>query len=269
MLSKRILTIQDLSCVGRCSLTVALPVLSAYGIETCVLPTALLSNHTAFPKWSCVDLSAEVRQIMEAWHENGFQFDAFLTGYLGSAAAMDAAKACFRRFSKEKADIVIDPAFGDDGKLYPAFDGMYVAAMAGFIQSGSILLPNFTEVCFLTGEEYRRGASIEYMKEAVVRLSAMTPAVIVMTGAELDGKIGELIYDSGEFTEVWTDLLPGRFHGTGDLFASAFTAVYLQSGDLIKACEAANGLVSASIVATDDLRSYGVNFEYVLAEYRK
>lgn len=120
----------------------------------------------------------------------------------------------------------------------------------------------------MTGTEYRCGASVAYMKEAVARLSQMTPAVIVMTGAEQDGRIGELICAGGEFTEVWTDLLPGRFHGTGDLFAAAFTAVYLQSGDLAGACEAANSLVSASIAATEDLDCYGVNFEYALARLR-
>lgn len=266
---KRILTIQDLSYVGRCSLTVALPVLSAYGIEACVLPTAILSNHTAFPKWSCLDLSEEARRIMEAWRENGFRFDAFLTGYLGSAAAIDAAKACFRDFSQDNVDIVIDPAFGDYGALYPAFDGGYVTAMSELIRSAHIILPNFTEVCFLAGTEYQAGASMEYLKESIIRLSKMTPAVIVMTGAELDGKIGELIYAGGKFTEVWTKLLPGRFHGTGDLFASAFTAVYLQSGDLTKACEAANDLVSAGIAATEDIHAYGVNFEYALTQLHK
>lgn len=269
MRSKKILTIQDLSCAGRCSLTVALPVLCAYGIETCVLPTAILSNHTAFPKWSCLDLSEEARRIMEAWLGNGIRFDAFLTGYLGSAAAIDVAKACFQDLSQDGADIVIDPAFGDHGALYPAFDDSYVAAMAELIQSAHIVLPNFTEVCFLTGMGYRDDASIEYVREGIARLSQMTPAVIVMTGATSDGKIGESIYAGGSFLEVWTQLLPGRFHGTGDLFASAFTAVYLQSRDLMKACEAANDLVSTSIAATQGLPSYGVEFEYALTKLRR
>ena len=210
MPQKRILTMQDLSCVGRCSLTVALPVLSAYGIETCVLPTAILSNHTAFPRWSCLDLSEEAGRIMAAWRENGFRFDGFLTGYLGSPAAIDAARACFQGFSEEGAPIVIDPAFGDYGRLYPAFDRSYVAAMGDLIRSAHILLPNFTEVCFLSGTEYQSAAPPAYMKEAVVRLSRMTPAAIVMTGAESGGQTGELIYAGGEFTEVWTPLLPGR-----------------------------------------------------------
>ena len=194
MPQKRILTMQDLSCVGRCSLTVALPVLSAYGIETCVLPTAILSNHTAFPRWSCLDLSEEAGRIMAAWRENGFRFDGFLTGYLGSPAAIDAARACFQGFSEEGAPIVIDPAFGDYGRLYPAFDRSYVAAMGDLIRSAHILLPNFTEVCFLSGTEYQSAAPPAYMKEAVVRLSRMTPAAIVMTGAESGGQTGEVIY---------------------------------------------------------------------------
>lgn len=270
MTVKRILTIQDLSCVGQCSLTEALPVLSAYGIETCVLPTGILSNHTAFPEWSCFDFTSEMWNIMDVWRKNNFKFDAFLLGYLGSVSAMDAAKACFRDFASEKADILIDPAFGDNGKLYPAFDRKYVAAMADIIRSAHIILPNFTEVCFLTGMDYRDNAPVEYSKSCVTMLAKMIPAVIVMTGAESDGRIGELIYSEGKFTEVWAELLPGRFHGTGDLFAAAFSATYLQSGSLPAACEAANNLVIESIKSTEtDTHCYGVNFECALAKFRK
>ena len=251
MTVKRILTIQDLSCVGQCSLTVALPVLSAYGIETCVLPTGILSNHTAFPEWSCFDFTSEMWNIMDVWRKNDFRFDAFLLGYLGSTAAIDAVKVCFRDFPRGKADILIDPAFGDYGKIYPAFDRKYVAAMAGLIRSAHIILPNFTEVCFLTGMDYRDNAPVEYLKSCVAMLAKLTPAVIVMTGAESDGRIGELIYSEGKFTEIWAELLPGRFHGTGDLFAAAFTATYLQSGNLSEACKAANDLVIESIKATE------------------
>ncbi len=264
MVSKRILTMQDLSCVGQCSLTVALPVLSANGIETCVLPTAVLSNHTAFEKWSCLDLTSEMENIMAAWRENGFKFDAFLLGYLGSVAIMDVAKTCFRDFSKADADVIIDPAFGDNGKLYPAFDEKYVAAMAGLISSANIILPNLTEACFLTGTEYRAEGSVSFARETVKRLTELTSSDIVLTGIERDGEIGELIYSNGVFSEVWARKLPRRFHGTGDLFASVFTAVYLQSRDMAAACEAAGNFVASSICATDAAHTYGVNFEYVL-----
>ncbi len=264
MVSKRILTMQDLSCVGQCSLTVALPVLSANGIETCVLPTAVLSNHTAFERWSCLDLTPEMENIMAAWRENGFKFDAFLLGYLGSTSIMDVAKICFRDFSKEDADVIIDPAFGDNGKLYPAFDGGYVTAMAGLVSSANIILPNLTEACFLTGTEYRTDGSVTFAKETVKRLTELTPSDIVLTGIERGGEIGELIYSDGVFSEVWAKKLPRRFHGTGDLFASVFTAVYLQSGDMAAACEAAGSFVASSICATDASHTYGVNFESVL-----
>ena len=264
MSSKRILTMQDLSCVGQCSLTVALPVLSAFGVETCVLPTAILSNHTAFGTWSCLDLAFEMERILKAWRENGFRFDAFLGGYLGSAAIADVAKICFRDFLKEDASIIIDPAFGDNGKLYAAFDRGYVAVMADLIKSADIILPNLTEGCFLTGTEYRPGAPAEFAREVARRLAWRTPAVIVLTGVEHNGRIGELIYSDGAFSEVWAEKLPGHFHGTGDLFASAFTALFLQGCGLEQACESAGSLTAAGIRATDVSHSYGVSFERAL-----
>lgn len=250
--------------MGRCSLTVALPVLSAYGIEACVLPTAILSNHTAFDKWSCLDMTHEMKNILAAWQENGFRFDAFLVGYLGSVAVADVVKTCFRDFANEGAEIIIDPAFGDNGKLYPAFDSGYVAAMADLIKSADIILPNLTEACFLTGIEYRPNVTSEFAKEIVKRLAEHTRADIVLTGIERDGEIGELIYSDGEFSEVWAEKLPRRFHGTGDLFASAFSALYLQGNGLAKACASAGELVAASINATVNSCTYGVNFEYAL-----
>lgn len=269
MLSKRILTIQDLSCVGQCSLTVALPVLSAYGVESCVLPTAILSNHTAFDNWSCLDLTSEMNNIMASWRANNFKFDAFLLGYLGSAAIMDIAKICFNDFSKDEAKIIIDPAFGDNGRLYPAFDTEYVVNMADFIKTADIILPNLTEACFLTGSEFRTEGSVDYSKDIIKLLAEITPATIVLTGVERDDEIGELVYSKGNFYEVWAKKLPRRFHGTGDLFASAFTAVYLQTGDMIKACTSAGNLVASSIEATDICHAYGVNFEYALKQMGK
>lgn len=264
MLPKRILTIQDLSCVGRCSLTVALPVLSAYGIEACVLPTAILSNHTAFDKWSCLDMVCEMKNILVAWQGNGFRFDAFLVGYLGSVAVVDVVKNCFRDFSNEGAEIIMDPAFGDNGKLYPAFDSGYVAAMADLIKSADIILPNLTEACFLTGIEYRPNMTSEFAKEIVKQLAEHTTAAIVLTGIEHDDKIGELIYSGGKFSEVWAEKLPRRFHGTGDLFTSVFSALYLQGSGFAEACASAGDFVAASINATESPCTYGVNFEYAL-----
>ncbi|MDE6505558.1 MAG: pyridoxamine kinase [Clostridia bacterium] len=255
---------QDLSCVGQCSLTVALPVLSAFGVETCVLPTAILSNHTMFKEWSCLDLTEENKNIMKVWKKNSFKFDAFYLGYLGSVHLMSLAKECFSEFSADGAKIIIDPAFGDNGALYPAFDEKYVDAMRDLIKSADIILPNLTEACFLSGTAYEHNASVEFAESVIKKLSAMTDAVIVMTGAERGGEIGEIIFSNRTFSYIWAEKLPRRFHGTGDIFASAFTAEYLESGSLERACSVAGKLVAESIRATDPSHGYGVNFEYAL-----
>ena len=164
MKNKRILTMQDLSCVGQCSLTVALPILSAYGVETCVLPTAVLSNHTMFKGWSYLDLTPEIPAIFENWKNNGVKFDAFLLGYLGKAELMDVAARCFDEFSEAGAPIIIDPVFADNGKLYTGFDMNYVAAMHKLIRRADVILPNVTEACFLTGTDYVADYGEEFVR---------------------------------------------------------------------------------------------------------
>lgn len=191
---KRILTMQDLSCVGQCSLTVALPVLSAYGIETCVLPTAVLSNHTMFSGWSYLDLTAEIKNIFKHWAQNGFTFDAFLLGYLGKAELMQVAEECFDRFSAEGARVIIDPVMGDNGKLYPGFDRNYVIAMRKLLKRADVILPNVTEACFLTETEYRQEYDAAFLEQLERKLAEITDGTIVVTGALLGNDIGEAIY---------------------------------------------------------------------------
>ncbi len=265
MLSKRILTMQDLSCVGQCSLTVALPVLSAYGVEAAVLPTAVLSNHTMFPTWSYLDLAPEMDNILKGWADNGIKFDAFYLGYLGKTSLMPVAKRCFAEFSADGAPVIIDPAFGDNGKLYGGFDGEYVKAMADLLKSADIILPNLTEACYITGDEYREEYDREYIEQVVKNAYDLTGATVVLTGAELGGKIGEAIYDGKKFVYVFEEKLPVRYHGTGDIFASVFTAVYLNSQSLEKASKEAGLFVANCIRATDKSHFYGVNFEHVLS----
>lgn len=264
MLSKRILTMQDLSCVGQCSLTVALPVLSAYGVEACVLPTAVLSNHTMFKTWSYLDLTDEMENILKGWADNDIKFDAFYLGYLGKTSLMPIAKRCFAEFSHKDAPVIIDPAFGDNGKLYGGFDGEYVKAMADLLKCADVILPNLTEACFITGEEYRESYDIPYIEKVVKKLYDMTGAVVVLTGTESDGMIGETIYDGKNFNYVFAEKLPVRYHGTGDIFASVFTAVYVNGGSLEDASSQAGLFVADCIRNTDKSHFYGVNFEYVL-----
>ena len=261
---KRILTMQDLSCVGQCSLTVALPVLSAYGVETCVLPTAVLSNHTMFKSWSYLDLTGEIDNIFREWRNNGFKFDAFLLGYLGKKPLMDVAEKCFDEFSAENAPVIIDPVFADNGKLYGGFDLEYVAAMRKLLTRADVILPNVTEACFLTGTEYQSDCDTEFVKGLALKLAEQTNATIIITGAERCGKIGEIIYCGEKFEEVLLKKLPRKRHGTGDIFASVFTASYLSEGDLIKSCFEASQFVIDCLQITGDDHFYGVNFEKIL-----
>lgn len=264
MKSKRILTMQDLSCVGQCSLTVALPILSRYGIETCVLPTAVLSNHTMFNGWSYLDLTPEIPAIYENWKNNGIKFDAFLLGYLGKAELMELAEKCFDEFSSDGAPVIIDPVFGDNGKLYGGFDLDYVAAMRKLIRRANVILPNVTEACFLTETEYRQDYDGNFINLLAEKLAKLTHAEIIITGVEFGGKISEFIHGKGKSEIIWHELLPVKKHGTGDIFASVFTANYLLGEGVHKCCIAAAKFVTDSIKITDGEHFYGVNFENIL-----
>lgn len=263
---------QDLSCVGQCSLTVALPVLSAYGIETCVLPTAILSNHTMFKSWSYLDLTAETENIFKEWSANGFKFDAFLLGYLGKKELMEVADKCFDNFSAEGAPVIIDPVFGDNGKLYGGFDLNYVAAMRSLIKRADIILPNVTEACFLTDTEYREEQGEKYIKDLAGKLFEKTGKTVVITGVEANGCIGEYILteimrgNKPALREEYVLLPkePQKRHGTGDIFASVFTANYLNGNSLSNCCSAASRFVIDCLKETDAAHFYGVKFEKIL-----
>lgn len=264
MNSKRILTMQDLSCVGQCSLTVALPILSAYGVETCVLPTAVLSNHTMFKGWSYLDLTPEIENIFDNWRNNEIKFDAFLLGYLGKAELMDIANKCFDGFSNDGAPVIIDPVFADNGKIYTGFDANYVANMRKLIKRANYVLPNITEACFLTDTEYRENYDEEFICSLAKKLTALTDGKIILTGAEVNGKIGEYIYSGGKGKLILHELLPTKKHGTGDIFASVFTAHLLDGCTLEKCCDRAALFVRESIKITRPEHFYGVDFEQVL-----
>ncbi len=264
MFMKRILTMQDLSCVGQCSLTVALPILSAHGIETCVLPTAVLSNHTMFKSWSYLDLTPEIPVIFREWENNGLVFDGFLLGYLGKSSLMDLAEQCFDKFSAEGAKIIIDPVFGDNGKLYGGFDMDYVAAMRKLLRRADVVLPNVTEACFLTGTEYVKDYDGLFIEKLESGLKKITDGKIIITGIEYGGNIGESISGNKRGEMLWHELLPVKKHGTGDIFASVFTANYLAGKSVHDSVSAAAEFVRNSISATDDKHFYGVYFEKTL-----
>lgn len=260
MKPKRILSMQDLSCVGQCSLTVALPILSRYGVETCVLPTAVLSNHTQFRSWSYLDLTEEIPAIFAHWQESGILFDGFLLGYLGKKSLMSLAEECFDRFGAPNSPVIIDPVFADEGKLYSGFDLEYVQAMAQLITRADIIDPNVTEACFLTSTPYDPNYDKIFVEELAHKLSRLTNATVVITGVEFDGKIGELIFD-GKTEYVMLPKLPAKYHGTGDIFSSVMSAHYLGGKRLSECCLLAGQFVADCMRATPADHPYGVCFE--------
>lgn len=260
----KLLTMQDLSCVGQCSLTVALPILSAHGIETCVLPTAVLSNHTMFNGWSYLDLTPEIENIFRHWENNNFKFDAFLLGYLGKAELMRIAGKCFDKFSADGAKIIIDPVFGDNGKLYPGFDLNYVAEMRILLKRADIILPNVTEACFLTETEYKSDYDFDFICNLEKKLAKICYGEIIVTGALIDGGIAEVIYGKEKSEILLHERIPQSKHGTGDIFASVFTANYLLGKGLKNSCGAAANFVADCLKNTDKDHFYGVNFERIL-----
>ena len=228
----RIATVQDLSCFGKCSLTLPLPVLSAMGHETTVLPTALLSTHTGgLGRPFVQDLTAASQGILDHWEAAQLRFDAVLTGYLGSVAAMDAARRVMREFVAESGITFCDPAMADNGKLYGGLDENYARAMTELCLEADVMLPNLTEASMMTGIPLKKD---ETDQESVVRvlekLREMGARSVVLKGYPGIGQ--SILHADGRITYVPAQPLEGHYHGTGDLFAAVLCGEYLISGSL-------------------------------------
>ena len=265
---KRLLTIQDNSCVRQCSLTVALPILSACGHETAILHSAVLSTHTAgFTGFTCRDLSADMPAINAHWNKEGLRFEAVYTGYLGSTEQIDYVKAIMNSTLTPAGLRIVDPAMADHGKLYPAFDMAYVEAMKSLCAAADYLLPNVTEACFLTGIEYREEYDEAYIQELMTALHKLGAKNIILTGVGFHPtQTGVMISESGVQSYYCHRRLSENCHGTGDVYASAFTGAYLRGHSLHSAAAVAVDFTLAAIenTVTDPAHWYGVRFEPVL-----
>ena len=267
---KRIVTIQDISCVGKCSLTVALPIISAMGVEAAILPTAVLSTHTMFQNFTVKDLTDQVEPIAEHWKKENFAFDAVYTGYLGSFEQIDLMKKFFEDFKTESNILFVDPAMADNGKLYPAFDEAFAKHMGTLCAKADIIVPNITEACFMTGMEYKTEYDEEYVKEMLVALSDLGAKIAILTGVSFaEGKTGVMGYDkaTGEFAYYEHDKHPVSFHGTGDIFSSTCVGAMMNGMDWKEAVKVAADYTSECIRLTleDPAKPwYGVNFEQAI-----
>ena len=267
---KKILTIQDISCVGQCSLTVALPILSACGVETCVLPSAVLSTHTAgFTGFTVRDLSDDMPAIKNHWLKEGIRFDAIYTGYLGSTQQIDYVADIFAETAAEGCVKVVDPAMADNGKLYPAFDEVYVEGMKGLCAKADYVLPNITEACFLADVEYRTEYDRAYIDLLLRKLAAIGCKNIILTGVSYaPGRTGIVVFENGCYAYYEHELLPNSCHGTGDIYASAFVGAFVRGKSAYDAAAIAANYTMECIryTATLDNHWYGAAFEPVLGK---
>ncbi len=262
---KRVLTIQDISCVGQCSLTVALPILSACGLETAILPSAVLSTHTAgFTGFTVRDLTEDVPGIAAHWKKEGIGFDAIYTGYLGSTQQIAYVADIMDNLGNPGCKNIVDPAMADNGKLYPAFDDAYVAEMKKLCGKVDILLPNITEACFLTDTPYQEAYDKAYVDGLLAKLTALGAKTVVLTGVGYNpGETGVVVFENGEYSHYVHTRLENSCHGTGDVYASAFTGAYMQGFTTYEAAKIAADYVVQSMKNTigDETHWYGVKFE--------
>lgn len=268
---KRILTIQDISCVGQCSLTVALPILSAAGIECAILPSAVLSTHTAgFSGFTVRDLSEDIPAINAHWVKENIKFSAIYTGYLGSTSQVDMVIDIKNTSLTEGGLLLVDPAMADNGKLYPAFDENYVKAMIRLCGEADYILPNITEACFLTGIEYKTEYDRQYIYSLLYALQKTGAKNIILTGVSFErGKTGIMVLENGKCQYYEHEFLPNSCHGTGDIYASAFVGAMMRGHNAYDSARIAADYTVDAIKATtgDASHWYGAKFEPVLGNY--
>ena len=267
---KRVLTIQDISCLGKCSITIALPVISALGSEAVILPTAVLSTHTVFENFTFKDLTDQIVPITRHWKSQGVKFDAIYTGYLGTADQIDLVKEIFREFRSENTLVFVDPVMGDSGRLYTGFDMAYAKKNAELCAEADIIVPNITEGSIMTGMDYREEYDESYIKEMLMRLNDLGARITVLTGVSFGkGKTGFMGYDrsTGDFFTFQNDKIDVTFHGTGDLFSSTCVGEIMKGKDWKDAMRIAADYTAHTIEVTmqdPDKPWYGVDFESTL-----
>ena len=267
---KKILTIQDISCLGQCSLTVALPIISACGVEACVLPSAVLSTHTTgFTGYTFRDLTEDMPAIRKHWVQEGVQFDAIYTGYLGSAQQIAYVADFFATTGKPDCLKIVDPAMADNGQLYPGFDNAFVENMKDLCGKADYLMPNITEAAFLTGLEYKEAYDRSYIDALLQGLTGLGAKNIILTGVSYaPGKTGVVVMEHGNYQYYEHDRMGKSCHGTGDVYASAFVGSLMRGKSAYDAARIAADYTVACIQETAKLDNhwYGVAFEPVLIQ---
>lgn len=272
---KSAVTINDISGIGRCSVTVACPILSAAGIQTCVLPTALLSTHTGgFKGYSFLDLTDEMSRIIKHWSSLDISFDAIYSGYLGSVEQLNTVIGFIDSNKTSDNFVIVDPVMGDSGRFYAGFTPEYINGMKKLCGKADIIVPNITEAFFLLDKEYTEGPyTEEFIKELMKDISKTGCKKIVLTGVYFNNsEVGAASYDrENDIFEVYlAPRIEGFYHGTGDVFASALLAGLLNDKTLAEATKIAVDFTEDSIIKTREAGTdtrFGVLFEQVIPSF--
>lgn len=267
-MDKRVLTIQDISCVGQCSLTVALPVISACGIETAILPSSVLSNHTAgYSGWTFHDLTDDMPLILERWLTEKIDFDAFYTGYV-SKSQIPHILEIMKKTSRKGALRIVDPVMADNGKLYTGFDADFPNEMKKLCNGADVIMPNLTEAAFLLNQPYvAQGYDKAFIEKMCRDLHSLGAKNVIVTGVSFEeDKLGVAVYDGSKVEYYFNEKQPVSSHGTGDLYASVVVGSLLRGKSILESASLGADVVVEAIKQTagDKDHWYGVKFEKAL-----
>ncbi len=274
---KRVAAIHDISGIGKCSLTAAIPVISAAGIETAVMPTAVLSTHTGdISGFTYRDLTTDLVPFYCHWKSLGVEFDGIYSGFLGSTEQVDIVCSFIDEFRKDNTVVIVDPAMADSGRMYTTFNDEFAKEMILLCKKADIIVPNLTEAVFLLGEDYIEPPyTKEYIDDIVHRLLEIGPSMVVLTGVSFDeNEIGCAVCckENNEVFYRFSEKYPGIYYGTGDLFASALTGAYIKGKTVYESAEIALRFTCDAIKRTFKAKTdtrLGVNFEQGIADYIK
>lgn len=270
---KKIALVNDVTGFGRCSVAVALPIISALKVQCCFLPTAILSNHTGFDTFFFDDYTSKMRQYINSWKKINLKFDGICTGFLGSEEQIDIVIEFLETFKTENNMVIIDPVMGDYGKIYPTYTDAMCEKMQHLIKYADCITPNLTELCRLLNIPYpKETPSPEELNNLCEEISKEGPSKIVITGLKRDGDIENFIFEKGkEFKTIRVKKIGEDRSGTGDVFTSIVSASLVNGEDFVHCVDKAVNFISKALKFTTDLKlptTYGVCFEEFLTELK-
>lgn len=267
---KKIAVINDFSGFGRCSIAVALPIISAMGIQCCPLPTAIFSNHTGFESFYWTDCTQHMAPYAEEWGKLGLRFKGIATGFLGSVEQIDLVEDFLVRFRNEDTMVLVDPVMGDYGRLYPTYSPVLAQNMARLVKYADILTPNLTEACILTGTEYKPVPTQDELLTMCQTLSAMGPRQVVISGLDFGDELGNFIYQADAEPHLLKVAKVGEYRsGTGDVFSSILIGCAVNGMDFTQGVAKAADFISKALKRTTELglpRTDGICFEELMGE---